>query len=66
MLVLSRKPGESIVLPSCGVTLTVVSVNGTRVKLGVQAPYETPVHRGEIAKRIASEEPRPQQTAAVY
>jgi carbon storage regulator len=52
MLVLTRKIGESIVLPSCDVTIRVMGVSKRRVKLGVTAPPEIPVHRAEVAGRI--------------
>ena len=52
MLVLSRKVGEEIVLPNCGVTIGVVAVNGSRVRLGIAAPPETSVHRKEVWHRI--------------
>jgi len=47
MLLLSRKTGESIVIGS-GVTVTVLEVQGGRVRLGIVAPAEVPVHRQEI------------------
>ncbi len=52
MLVLSRKTGEEIVLPNCGVTIGVVAVNGKHVRLGIAAPAEIPIHRGEVWNRI--------------
>jgi carbon storage regulator len=51
MLVLSRKRGEAITIGN-GVTVTVLAVQGDRVKLGVVAPAEVPVHRQEIHERI--------------
>jgi carbon storage regulator len=51
MLVLSRKRGEMITIGN-GVTVTVLAVQGDRVKLGVVAPAEVPVHRQEIRERI--------------
>jgi carbon storage regulator len=53
MLVLSRKRGEVITIGN-GVTVTVLAVQGDRVKLGVVAPVEVPVHRQEIYERIES------------
>ena len=47
MLLLSRKKGESIVIGS-GVTVTVLDVQGGRVRLGIVAPAEVTVHRQEI------------------
>lgn len=52
MLVLSRKIGEQVVLPDCGVTIQVVAVSGKRVRLGIAAPLGTPIHRNEIWRRI--------------
>ena len=51
MLVLSRKRGEVITIGN-GVTVTVLAVQGDRVKIGVVAPAEVPVHRQEIHERI--------------
>jgi carbon storage regulator len=51
MLVLSRKRGEMITI-GIGVTVTVLAVQGDRVKLGIVAPAEVPVHRQEIHERI--------------
>ena len=51
MLVLSRKVGEQIVIGQ-GVTVTVLEVNGPRVRLGIVAPADVPVHRIEVCQRI--------------
>ena len=51
MLVLSRKRGEAIVIGN-GITVKVLAVDGDRVKLGVVAPAEVPVHREEIYQKI--------------
>jgi carbon storage regulator len=48
MLVLSRKPGERIHIGS-GVTITVVQVQGNRVRLGIDAPKDVSIARGEVA-----------------
>ena len=53
MLVLSRKKGEQIVVPECGLTLTVLDVAGKKVRLGVTAPPGVIVHRKEVMDRIA-------------
>jgi carbon storage regulator len=52
MLVVSRKLGERIVVPHCQLTVTIVSVNGDRVRLGISAPAEIAVHREEIWRQV--------------
>jgi len=52
VLVLSRKVGQQVVLPDCGVTIDVVAVTGRRVRLGIAAPSGTRVHRTEVWRRI--------------
>jgi carbon storage regulator len=47
MLVLSRKPGQKIVIAG-GITLTVVGVEGKRVTLGIEAPSSVHILRGEL------------------
>ena len=51
MLVLSRKPGEQVVLGN-NIQLTVVKVRGDRVVLGVTAPQDVAVRRGELAPLV--------------
>jgi carbon storage regulator len=51
MLVLSRKPQESVCIND-NVVVTVVSIQGDRVRLGIEAPREVPVHRKEVYERI--------------
>ena len=58
MLVLSRRLEQSIVVaPGTPdeITITVVSLNGERVKLGITAPRHITVHRLEVAQRVARE-----------
>jgi carbon storage regulator len=52
MLVLSRKVGEKVVVPGCGLTLTVLAVQGSRIRLGVEAPVETAVYREEVWQQL--------------
>ena len=47
MLVLSRKKNESIVINN-DITIVVVEIRGDKVRLGVEAPKEVPVHRREV------------------
>ena len=51
MLILSRKPGESIVIDG-RIKVTVVRVEGEVVKVGIEAPAEVPVHRQEVYDEI--------------
>ena len=51
MLILSRKPGESIVIDG-KITVTVIRLEGDIVKLGIAAPREVPVHRQEVYDEI--------------
>lgn len=51
MLILTRKVGESVLIGD-DISITVLSVRGNQVKLGVQAPKEVSVHREEIYQRI--------------
>jgi len=55
MLVLTRRPGESIIIGN-GIKLTVVSVGPGRVKIGVEAPPSVRVDRAEIHARIQQEQ----------
>ncbi len=48
MLVLSRKQNEKIVLPGLGITIEVLKVSGNNVKIGIAAPRNINVVRGEI------------------
>jgi carbon storage regulator len=47
MLVLSRKPGEKVVIDG-NITITVVEFNGGRVKIGIEAPADVAILRGEL------------------
>jgi carbon storage regulator len=47
MLVLSRKPGEKVVIGG-GITVTVVSVSGNKVRIGIDAPGQVRILRAEL------------------
>ncbi|MEM9364538.1 MAG: carbon storage regulator CsrA [Planctomycetota bacterium] len=51
MLVLSRKKNESIVIDN-DIRIVVVEIRGDKVRLGVEAPREVPVHRREVYDAI--------------
>ena len=55
MLVLSRKKNESIVIND-DITIVVVEIRGDKVRLGVEAPKEIPVHRREVFDAIRRNE----------
>ncbi len=53
MLVLGRRKGEKIVIGE-GIVVTVVTIQGERVRLGIEAPPEVSIRREEIAARFES------------
>jgi carbon storage regulator len=63
MLVLSRKVNESIVIADV-VTVTVVAIHGDKVRIGISAPTEIPIHRQEVWDAIQREALRQQQPTA--
>lgn len=54
MLVLSRQRDESIMIGD-NIVLTVVDIRGDKVRLGIDAPKEIPVHRQEVYDAIQKE-----------
>ncbi len=62
MLVLTRKTGEWITIGN-DIRIRVVSMKGDQVQLGVEAPREVPVHRGEIFDQIRAELERARRSA---
>lgn len=58
MLVLSRKQNQKVVFPNLGVTVAVVSVQGNRVKLGIDAPSDIAILREELADESTTKPPR--------
>ncbi len=55
MLVLSRRPGETIRLGDEGhITITILGVKGNQVRIGIDAPKDIPVHRQEIFELVHS------------
>lgn len=63
MLVLSRKKNESIVINN-DITIVVVEIRGDKVRLGVEAPKEVPVHRREVYEALQQQPPLPPPGAA--
>ena len=62
MLVLSRKQDEKIIIGD-SITLMVVSIQGDKVRLGIEAPKEVSIHREEVYQAIQNEQD-PQRKAS--
>ena len=62
-LVLSRKKNESIVINN-DITIVVVEIRGDKVRLGVEAPEEVPVHRREVYEAIRRNEAEAEAASA--
>jgi carbon storage regulator len=54
MLILTRRVRETLMIGD-DVAVTILAVQGTRVRVGIDAPKATPVHRREIYERICSQ-----------
>jgi carbon storage regulator CsrA len=52
MLVLSRGRNDKVVFPTLGISVEILRVAGNKVRLGIDAPHEVPVHRHEISERM--------------
>lgn len=63
MLVLSRKKNESIVIND-DITIVVVEIRGDKVRLGIDAPKEVPVHRREVFDAIRRSEQAAKEKAS--
>jgi len=61
MLVLSRHRDESIIIND-NIVVTIVDIRGDKVRLGIQAPSNIPVHRQEIYDAIQREKNRDPNT----
>ena len=54
MLVLTRRPGESIVVGE-NIVVTVIEIKGGQVRIGIDAPREVDVYREEIYEQVKQE-----------
>jgi carbon storage regulator len=64
MLVLSRHRDESIMIGD-NIVITVVDIRGDKVRLGIQAPTNVPVHREEVYEAIKREAATSDSTKAI-
>ena len=51
MLILTRRVGEALMIGK-EITVTVLSVNGNQIRIGIKAPKDVVVHREEVYERI--------------
>ncbi len=65
MLILGRRPGESIVLDG-GITIVVLACERGGVRLGIQAPADVTILRGEIVRQVAEENRRASADPAAH
>jgi carbon storage regulator len=63
MLVLTRKAGEKIHIGN-GITITVVEVRGSKIRLGIDAPEDVPIFRAELNDLLARIGTEPDALAA--
>ena len=54
MLVLTRKLGETIVIDD-NIVIKVIDIHGKQIRLGIEAPMEIGIYRGEIYEKILAE-----------
>ncbi len=63
MLVLSRQRDQSIIIGD-NIVITVVDIRGDKVRLGIEAPSEIPVHRREVYEAIMRDRRKAEESAA--
>ena len=61
MLILTRRVSETLIIGD-DITISVLSVKGNQVRIGIEAPKDTSVHREEIYQRIKSASLPPRAT----
>ena len=54
MLILTRRVGERLIIGD-DVTITILSIKGNQIRIGIDAPREVKVHREEVFQRIQKE-----------
>ena len=63
MLILTRRIGETLMIGD-DIKVTVLSVQGTQVRVGIEAPRQVAVHREEVHQRILSGAEHPRRPMA--
>jgi len=56
MLILTRRPGETLEIDGGKIEVTVLDIKGRQVRIGINAPPDVTIHRKEVAERIRAEE----------
>lgn len=64
MLILTRRPGESIIIGN-DIKITFLDIKGSQLRIGIQAPKHLMVHREEIYLAIKEQNVRASEYAAV-
>ena len=64
MLVLTRKPGEDLVIAE-NIHVRIMSVSGKHVRIGIEAPEDVTIFRGEVIEKIAEENRRAAEAAGM-
>jgi carbon storage regulator len=54
MLILTRRVGEKLIIGD-DVTITIMSIKGNQIRIGIDAPREIEIHREEVYERILEE-----------
>jgi carbon storage regulator len=54
VLILTRRVGEKVIIGE-NVTVTILSIKGNQIRVGIEAPRDVTVHREEIYQRILKE-----------
>jgi carbon storage regulator CsrA len=55
MLVLSRREGDSILIPELNIRISILKTSGSRVQIGIQAPRDVGIQRGELKTAKSTE-----------
>lgn len=61
MLILTRRKGEEIVINE-NIIVAVTEINGDKIKIGISAPRDTPVHRREVYEKIKKKREEHEET----